>query len=43
MTAAVARDLVVYLCRDGHQDQSSIYLDHRSHLNPSVHEANDMI
>ncbi|MDI6102379.1 GlxA family transcriptional regulator [Actinoplanes sp. NEAU-A12] len=41
LTAAVARDLVVYLRRDGSQRQISPFLDHRGHLHPGVHRVQD--
>jgi transcriptional regulator GlxA family with amidase domain len=41
MAAAVAREMVVYLRRDGHQRQESIYLDHRTHLHPGIHAVQD--
>jgi transcriptional regulator GlxA family with amidase domain len=43
LAAKVAREMVVYLRRDGHQKQESVFLDFRSHLNPGVHEAQDYI
>jgi transcriptional regulator GlxA family with amidase domain len=43
LTAAVARELVVYLRRDGRQGQSSVYLEHRAHLHPGVHRVQDWI
>ena len=43
ITAQVARALVVYLRRDGTQLQTSVYLDYRTHLNPTVHRAQDWI
>ncbi|MFC4072567.1 GlxA family transcriptional regulator [Actinoplanes subglobosus] len=41
LTAAVARDLVVYLRRDGSQRQVSPYLEHRGHLHAGVHRVQD--
>jgi transcriptional regulator GlxA family with amidase domain len=41
LAAAVARELVVYLRRDGHQRQESVYLDHRTHLHPGIHAVQD--
>jgi len=41
LTAAVARELVVYLRRDGSGGQISPYLEHRSHLNSAVHRVQD--
>jgi transcriptional regulator GlxA family with amidase domain len=42
-TAQIARSLVVYLRRNGNQNQGSIYLDYRTHLNPSVHHVQDYL
>jgi transcriptional regulator GlxA family with amidase domain len=41
MAARVAREMVVYLRRDGHQRQESVYLDHRTHLHPGIHAVQD--
>lgn len=41
LTAAVARDLVVYLRRDGSQRQVSPFLEHRGHLHSGVHRVQD--
>jgi transcriptional regulator GlxA family with amidase domain len=35
VTAAAAREMVVYIRRDGGQRQHSVYLDHRTHLHPA--------
>lgn len=43
VAAEVAREMVVYLRRDGAQEQSSVYLDYRTHLDPGVHRAQDWI
>jgi transcriptional regulator GlxA family with amidase domain len=43
VAAEVAREMVVYLRRDGSQEQSSVYLDHRTHLHPGVHRVQDWI
>ncbi|GAA2355613.1 GlxA family transcriptional regulator [Dactylosporangium salmoneum] len=43
LTAAVARELVVYLRRDGSQAQISPFLRHRDHLHPGVHRVQDHI
>jgi transcriptional regulator GlxA family with amidase domain len=43
LTAAVAREMVVYLRRSGDRDQSSIYLDHRTHLHPGIHRVQDAL
>jgi len=39
----VAREMVVWLRRDGGSSQHSPYLDHRNHLHPAVHRAQDAI
>lgn len=41
LTAAVARQLVVYLRRDGTETQLSPFLQYRSHLHPAVHRVQD--
>ncbi|MEV8632334.1 GlxA family transcriptional regulator [Streptosporangium sp. NPDC051023] len=41
LTAAVARELVVYLRRDGEGEQISQFLKHRSHLDSAVHRVQD--
>lgn len=41
--AEVAREMVVYLRRDGAQEQRSVYLDYRTHLHPGVHRVQDWI
>jgi len=38
VTAAVAREMVIYIRRDGHHNQESIYLSHRTHLHAGIHE-----
>jgi transcriptional regulator GlxA family with amidase domain len=43
VTAAVAREMVVYIRRDGAQQQQSIYLDYRDHLHPGVHRVQDWL
>jgi transcriptional regulator GlxA family with amidase domain len=35
--------MVVYIRRDGAQEQSSVYLDYRTHLHPGVHRVQDFI
>jgi transcriptional regulator GlxA family with amidase domain len=42
-TAQVARTLVVYLRRNGSEPQESVYLQYRTHLNPSVHLVQDYL
>lgn len=39
----VARGLVVYHRRDPTHSQKSIYLDFRNHINPKVHEVQDLL
>ena len=41
--AAIARELVVYMRRDGAQPQQSIYVDYRTHLHPGVHRVQDAL
>src|SRR6185436_5971149 len=41
LAARVAREMVVYMRRDGAQGQGSIYLDYRTHLSSGVHEVQD--
>lgn len=41
LAAAVARELVVYLRRDGSQPQISPFLRYRAHLHPAVHRVQD--
>lgn len=43
LTSRVAREMVVYLRRSGDRDQSSIYLDHRTHLHPGIHRVQDAL
>src|SRR4029077_16383287 len=43
VTAATARELVVYLRRDGSHQQHSVYLDYRTHLHPGVHRVQDWL
>lgn len=43
VAAEVAREMVVYLRRDGAQQQQSVYLDFRTHLQPGVHRVQDWI
>lgn len=43
IAARVAREMVVYLRRDGAHRQDSIYLDHRTHLHPGVHAVQDWL
>lgn len=41
LAARVAREMVVYIRRDGRQKQASVYLDYRAHLNSGVHIVQD--
>ena len=41
--AQVARDMVVYARRNGHEQQDSAMLRHRAHLDDTVHRAQDVI
>ena len=34
----VAREMVVYIRRDGAHDQDSVYLDYQTHLSPGIHQ-----
>ncbi|NUK00294.1 DJ-1/PfpI family protein [Streptomyces lunaelactis] len=43
VAAQVARRMVVYARRNGHEPQSSAMLRHRSHLDDTVHRAQDLI
>jgi transcriptional regulator GlxA family with amidase domain len=43
VAAEVAREMVVYLRRDGTEQQESVYLDYRTHLQPGVHRVQDWI
>lgn len=43
VAARVAREMVVYLRRSGDQEQLSVYLDHRTHLHPGVHQVQDFL
>jgi len=39
----LARELVVYIRRDGEESQESIYLQYRSHINEDIHKIQDWI
>lgn len=43
LTSKVARDLVVYIRRDGRHHQKSIYLDYRDHVDPVIHRIQDWL
>jgi len=41
--ARVAREIVVYLRRSGESEQTSVFLDFRTHLHPGIHRAQDWL
>ena len=43
VAAQVAREIVVYLRRDGSSEQTSVYLKYRTHLSPGVHRVQDWL
>ncbi|MFI0960421.1 GlxA family transcriptional regulator [Streptomyces sp. NPDC021080] len=43
VAAQVARDMVVYARRNGHEPQASAMLRYRSHLDDTVHRAQDLL
>ncbi|MEL7369733.1 MAG: helix-turn-helix domain-containing protein [Myxococcota bacterium] len=43
IAARVAREMVVYIRRDGHWRQDSIFLSYRTHLNAGVHRVQDWL
>ncbi|OLB66861.1 MAG: AraC family transcriptional regulator [Actinobacteria bacterium 13_2_20CM_2_72_6] len=43
VAARIARAMVVYARRNGHEHQASAMLRHRAHLNDAVHRAQDLI
>ncbi|MFD2766493.1 GlxA family transcriptional regulator [Micromonospora eburnea] len=43
VAARIARALVVYARRNGHENQTSAMMRHRSHLSEAVHRAQDLI
>lgn len=43
IAAYVAREMVVYLRRDGTHKQDSIYLSYRSHIDPAIHALQDWL
>jgi transcriptional regulator GlxA family with amidase domain len=43
VVAKVAREMVVYLRRNGDREQISVYLDYRTHLHPGVHRVQDFL
>jgi len=38
VASEVAREMVVYIRRDGAHDQASVYLDYQTHLSPGIHQ-----
>jgi transcriptional regulator GlxA family with amidase domain len=43
LAARVAREMVVYVRRNGSQGQTSIFLDYRSHLDEAIHRVQDRL
>ncbi|MEU7423719.1 DJ-1/PfpI family protein [Streptomyces sp. NPDC040750] len=43
VAARIAREMVVYTRRNGHEAQASAMLRHRSHLDDTVHRAQDLL
>jgi len=43
VAARAAREMVVYIRRDQHHRQNSVYLDYRTHLHPGVHCVQDWL
>lgn len=43
VAARVARELVVYLRRNGARDQRSVFLEYRTHMHPGVHRVQDRL
>jgi transcriptional regulator GlxA family with amidase domain len=43
IAARVARELVVYIRRDGAHKQESMYLAYRSHIDPAIHAVQDWL
>lgn len=43
VAVAAAREMVIYVRRDGSQRQHSVYLDYRTHLHPGVHRVQDWL
>jgi transcriptional regulator GlxA family with amidase domain len=41
--AAVAREMVVYVRREGMSTQQSVYVQHRDHIEPTVHTVQDWL
>jgi transcriptional regulator GlxA family with amidase domain len=43
MVARVAREIVVYLRRNGDNDPNATFLDYRSHIHPGIHRVQDRL
>jgi len=43
VASRAAREMVVYIRRDQHHRQNSVYLDYRTHLHPGVHSVQDWL
>ena len=43
LVGRVAREMVVYLRREGEREQTSIFLEHRTHLHEGVHRVQDWL
>jgi transcriptional regulator GlxA family with amidase domain len=43
IASLAAREMVVYLRRDGSHRQQSVYLDYRNHINQGVHRVQDWL
>ncbi len=43
VAARVAREIVVYIRRDGSHKQESVYTDYRTHIDPGVHAVQDWL
>lgn len=39
----VAREIVLYIRRDGHESQQSVFLSHRNHIHAGVHKVQDWL
>jgi len=43
VAAAVAREMVVYMRRDGSEKQESVYMQYRSHVHDGIHRVQDIL
>jgi transcriptional regulator GlxA family with amidase domain len=43
VVARIGREMVVYMRRGGESEQTSVYLDHRNHLHPGIHQVQDWL